>query len=207
MTTRTLDQTREFEELLQAVLDPAYRVALHLAGDATDAEDAVQEAALLAWRAFDTFERGTNFKAWYLRIVTNVCLSRHRQVKRSRISHSLDDAGDDGVSYGERLAGPAGGEGDPEESLLNSLDTEAVSAALRALPEEYRQVAALYFADDLPYQEIARIVGCPIGTVRSRLHRARRLLKAELYQVAVDRGLVAGPRAEESSDEEDLIAA
>jgi RNA polymerase sigma-70 factor (ECF subfamily) len=179
-----------FERLLQPVLEPAYRAAFHLARNAADAEDIVQEASLLAWRSFESFEQGTNFRAWFQRIVMNVFLTRCRAERRRGVSVSLsgdDEMGDRTVADARWAAdGP-----DAAEAILGGMEVEAVQAALASLPVEYRTVAVLYFVDDLSYEQIAETVGCPVGTVRSRLHRGRRLLWKQLAQTARDRGIRA----------------
>jgi RNA polymerase sigma-70 factor (ECF subfamily) len=180
----------DFEALLQPVLEPAYRAAYHLSRNAADAEDIVQEASLLAWRNFDSFERGTNFKAWFQRIVMNVFLTRCRAERRRGITVPL--IGEDGDS--DRTAADvrwARDGRDPAESILSEMDIEEVQAALASLPIEYRTVAVLYFVDDLSYEQIAETLDCPVGTVRSRLHRGRRLLWKRLEATARDRGIRA----------------
>ena len=192
--------TTAFEALLTPVLPVAYRTALHLARNHADAEDAVQQASLQAWRAFHTFETGTNFRAWFLRIVTNVCRSEFRRAKRAPNGVSLDapDFGDALIPLDvtRELGAPT-----PDLALFSALDTREISAALANLPEEYRTVATLYFVEDLSYQEIAKIVGRPIGTVRSRLHRGRKLLMRELWALAEERGLVGQPARDEDFSE------
>jgi RNA polymerase sigma-70 factor (ECF subfamily) len=185
-----------FEALLTPVLPVAYRTAHHLTGGRADAEDAVQQAAFLAWRAFASYEQGTNFRAWFLRIVTNVCRSEFRRQKRAPASVSLDTP-----EVGETLipgeVAPGRGEPLPDMRLIAQLDAQEIAAALASLPDEYRTVATLYFVDDLPYQEIAQVVGCPIGTVRSRLHRGRRLLQQKLIALATELGLATEAELEE----------
>ncbi len=183
--------TSTFERLLQPVLESAYRAAYHLARNPADAEDIVQEASLLAWRNFESFEQGTNFRAWFQRIVVNAFLTRCRAERRRGIRVPL--AADQGES-GDRTVADArwASEGaETAESILGAMDMEAVQAALASLPLEYRTVAVLYFVDDLSYEQIAEVVGCPVGTVRSRLHRGRRLLWKRLAATARDLGLRA----------------
>lgn len=182
-----------FETLLEPILPVAYGVALRLSRNAADAEDLVQEAALLAYRAFHTFEPGTNFKAWYLRILTNVYFGKYRKKKRQPEIIDLDDA-PPLYLYMQTVATGLSAEGeDPAGALLGKLDAEQIAAAVMQLPEEYRVVCTLYFLDDLQYQEIATILDLPMGTVRSRLHRGRRLLQKALWHVARSHGLVPAP--------------
>ncbi|MEO8032586.1 MAG: sigma-70 family RNA polymerase sigma factor [Gemmatimonadota bacterium] len=183
-------QPADIEALLTPLLDAAYGTALHLTREPADAEDLVQEAVLLAVRGFKSFEPGTNFKAWFFRIMVNAFYSKYRKQKRQGTQVELEDAPElylynqtDAIGLHSRVE-------DPASSLMNKLDTESVSAAIAALPEEYRMVATLYFMQDLSYQEIATMLEIPVGTVRSRLHRARRLLQQALWKVAEDRGIV-----------------
>ncbi len=192
-----------FEELLTPVLAPAYRTARHFTGNAADAEDAVQQASLLAWRAFGRFEAGTNFRAWFLRIVTNVCRSEYRRVRRAPNRLSLDDPDMGDAVLGAAVAedlGPV----PADVAYISELDTREIADALARLPEEYRTVCTLYFMEELAYQEIAEIIGRPVGTVRSRLHRGRRLLKQALLALAVERGLVSEPVGGVEREEEEV---
>lgn len=188
MSDTTATQT-EFETLLTPVLPAAYRAALHFTRSPADAEDAVQQASLQAWRAFRTFEGGTNFRAWFLCIVTNVCRSEFRRKSRTPMALAFDDPGDEGLPLADVLTDEK--TLSPEADAIRQLDAAEIQAALLGLPEEYRTVATLYFVEDLSYQEIAAAVGCPIGTVRSRLHRGRRILMQQLWALAEERGIVA----------------
>jgi RNA polymerase sigma-70 factor (ECF subfamily) len=154
-----------------------------------DADDLVQDAALMAFRAFGTFQRGTNFKAWFFRILTNAFYSRHRKEKHEKANLSTDDLPALYLYHKTAEAGLVGPESDPASALLDRLDTDRVAEALDALPEEYRAAAVLYFVDDLSYQQIADALQCPVGTVRSRLHRGRRMLQKALWDLAVERGI------------------
>jgi RNA polymerase sigma-70 factor, ECF subfamily len=194
------DPTAEFEAHLAPVLERAYGVALRLTRSAADAEDLVQDAALLALRGFDTFRRGTNFRAWFLRILTNAFISGRRRHRPEDTATSLDDPPNAYFQLrAHELVGDAGdapsrqAAGDVVRAVLDRITAEEVAAAIAALPEEYRVVSALYFQDDLSYQEIADMVGIPIGTVRSRLHRGRALLQQRLWLLAEDQGLVPPP--------------
>jgi RNA polymerase sigma-70 factor (ECF subfamily) len=180
-----------FEALLQPVLPVAYGVAVRLSRNPSDAEDIVQEAALQALRAFHTFELGTNFKAWYMRILTNCFFARYRKAKRAPEIVDLEDAEALHLLWRSSTSGIAARVDDPAGALIERLDSEQIADAIAALPDEYRVVCALYFVDDLPYQEIADICGVPLGTVRSRLHRGRRMLQKALWHVAESHGIVA----------------
>ncbi len=185
----------EFEALFSPIFQMAYGTAVRLTRNRTEAEDLVQDAALLAYRAFGTFQRGTNFKAWFFRILTNAFYSRHRKDKHEKANLSTEDV-PALYLYGKTAeAGLHGRESDPASAIMDQLDTEQVSEALDALPAEYRMVATLYFIEDFSYQQIAEVLECPVGTVRSRLHRGRRMLQKALWDVAVERGIVPAGEA------------
>jgi RNA polymerase sigma-70 factor (ECF subfamily) len=181
-----------FESLFVPLTKSAFGVAIRFTGNRSDAEDLVQEAALLAFRAFDSFEPGTNFKAWFFRILTNCYYSKRRREKSRPVTTDLDDTPDlylyaRSAETGFPTAGP-----DPAAQLFDKLGTERVVAAIERLPEEYRVVSTLYFMEDFSYQEISRVLECPVGTVRSRLHRGRKMLQKALWHVAQEDGLIAG---------------
>ncbi len=184
------DTESTFEDLLTPLLPTAYRAAVSLTRNRADAEDVVQEAVLLALRGFGGFQPGTNFKAWFMRIVTNVCYGRVRRARAAGAVVSLDDAPPLYLYTKTAAAGWHAAEVNPAATFFSKVETEQVAAALQALPPEYRAVATLYFVDDLAYEDIATILECPLGTVRSRLHRARRLLQQALWTLAVDNGVV-----------------
>ncbi|HWB40225.1 MAG TPA: sigma-70 family RNA polymerase sigma factor [Gemmatimonadales bacterium] len=185
----TRDQL-EFERLLSPLLSMAYGTAVRLTRNRTEAEDLVQDAALLAYRAFGTFQRGTNFKAWFFRILTNAFYSRHRKDKHEKANLSTEEVPALYLYNRTAESGLQGPESDPAAAIMDRLDTEEVGEALEALPEEYRVVATLYFIEDFSYQQIAEVLECPVGTVRSRLHRGRRMLQKTLWEVAAERGIV-----------------
>jgi RNA polymerase sigma-70 factor (ECF subfamily) len=180
----------EFERLLTPLLDSAYGTALRMTRDRSTAEDLVQDAAFLAFRAFDSFEPGSNFKAWFFRILTNAFYTRHRREKHERANISMEDAPPLYLYARTREVGWHETDTDPATQFMNRLDHQEVAEALDRLPTEYRVVATLYFIDDFSYRQIAEVIPCPVGTVRSRLHRARRMLQQTLWRVAQERGIV-----------------
>jgi RNA polymerase sigma-70 factor (ECF subfamily) len=180
----------EFEAVFLPIAAMVYGTAVHLTRDRTEAEDLVQDAALLAFRAFGSFQPGTNFKAWFFRILTNAFYSRHRKAKHERNNLAIDDL-PPLYLYGKTAEIGLEGQ-DPAAAMMDRFDSQQVSEALDALPEEYRVVSTLYFMQDFSYQQIADIVGCPVGTVRSRLHRGRRMLQKSLWRVAEEYGILAG---------------
>lgn len=186
-----MDQGRgtDFEGLLGEVLQRAYGTALRLAGNREDAEDLVQEAALRAFRGFATFQPGTNFRAWFFRILVNCFYGSCRRRRPEESLGELDDSHELLLYVRSAEAGLLSASSDPVRATLDRVAEEDVGRALEALPEEFRVVATLYFMEDLSYAEIAAIAGVPVGTVRSRLHRARRILQKRLWRLAQDAGI------------------
>lgn len=185
------DAVKLFESNLEPILGVAYGVALRLTHNASDAEDLVQEAAVKSFCGFHTFQTGTNFKAWFLRIMTNAFFKRCR---KKRCEPEIIDLEDDSALYLYNKTCEAGlfdMSDNPGEVFLRKMDAEQIAAAMAELPVEYRVVAALYFMDEFSYQEIADIIDCPVGTVRSRLHRGRRKLQKSLWRIAQEQGIVA----------------
>jgi RNA polymerase sigma-70 factor (ECF subfamily) len=181
-----------FEALLKTTLPLAYRYAVRLAGDADAGMDLVQDASVAAYRAFHQFEPGTNFRAWFLKIVTHR-YSRTRQSAGRLPSVSLDEAPELFLYLKAKSLGVPMTD-DPVASLLGRVDGEGVCAALARLPEGYRVVATLHFLSEASYAECAEILDLPVGTVRSRLHRARKLLQVALWGIAEERGYVMEER-------------
>jgi RNA polymerase sigma-70 factor (ECF subfamily) len=183
-----------FEAHLAPLLATAYRTALHMTRRRDAAEDLVQEAALQAFRAFHTFQEGTNFKAWFFRIMTNLFINKYRQQQRQPAMDQLPPLEDAPPIYlykRTRDLGLHNWNSDPAALVIDKLDTDFIAKAIAALPEEFRIVCALYFMEEFSYQEIAEVVSCPVGTVRSRLHRGRHMLQRGLWQVAEEHGIIA----------------
>jgi len=185
---------QEFEALLMETLEGAYRLAVRLTGDSQDAEDLVQEAALRAFRFRESFQKGTSFKAWFYRIVINNFYTSTRRKRGTSTSlDDLSDAHDIFLYSRSAAAGLLRPDSDPAAGTIARMAESDVARALAALPDEFRTVCTLYFIDDLSYQEIADILGVPIGTVRSRLHRGRHMLQKQLWKVAEELGIVPAP--------------
>lgn len=183
----------EFEALLAPVLPRAYAAARFLTREGSDAEDLVQDSVLAAWKGFAGFRSGTNFRAWFLRILTNVFYSKRRRRLRRGETVPLEEA-DDARLVAAGSAAPGGGATEsPSAAFLRRIDVVRVEDAIRSLPDEYRTVAALYFVEELSYREIAAAVGRPLGTVRSRIHRGRKLLQAALRPLAGEHGIAPHP--------------
>jgi RNA polymerase sigma factor (sigma-70 family) len=165
-----------FEELVLPHMDAAYNLARFLARSAAGADDIVQESFLRAYRSFGTY-RGGDAKAWLLAIVRNCFFNWSRANARWRRPEAAAAGGPSADS--DSVADPADPE-TPETSLLREFEVEAVRGAIEELPEPFREALVLRELEELAYRDIARITGVPIGTVMSRLARARRLLGVKL---------------------------
>ncbi|MDP9387563.1 MAG: sigma-70 family RNA polymerase sigma factor [Actinomycetota bacterium] len=167
-----------------------YSAALRMTRNPADAEDIVQETYLKAYRSFHTFRPGTNLKAWLYRILTNTFINTYRAKKRRPEQADVDDVED--LYLYHRLGGleaAAAGQSAEQEVLERFTDDE-VKEALESLPEQFRIAVLLADVEGFSYKEIAEILGVPIGTVMSRLHRGRRALQKQLYEFGMNRGLV-----------------
>ena len=184
------EETENFEVLIEAVLPSALKTALYLCRDRDDAEDLVQDAAVQAFRQFDKWEQGTNFKAWFLKVQHNCFLGRlRRDARRPQTVQVEDEETVDTLYLFEQTRGAKAFGGDPARSFVARLESEQITEALRNLPVEFRAVCTLFFVHDLSYEQIAQITETPLGTVRSRLHRGRRHLQKALWELAQERGL------------------
>lgn len=175
-------------------LDALYRTALRLSRNPQDAEDLVQEAYLNAFRSLDRFEEGTNLRAWLFRILNNAFISQYRRRKR-RPSSSIEDVTEYYLYDHLAEGGVAPKPENPEREVLSRIGDDAVLAALEELPVEFRQVELLADVEGFSYREIADILDIPIGTVMSRLYRARRRLQKLLWEEAREAGYGASASA------------
>lgn len=178
------------EELLLPLLPRAYAFARRLARDSADAEDLLQEAAVRACEFFHQFQPGTNFRAWFFRILANCFYGDERRRRRRGEHLSLDDTPGLHLYLQTARSGLQETEENPAAALLARIESEHIAGALDELPEPYRSVATLYLIEDLKYEEIGEVLGIPVGTVRSRLHRGRRMLQKNLWDIAAERGIV-----------------
>jgi RNA polymerase sigma-70 factor, ECF subfamily len=173
-----------FEEEALALADQVYRVARHLVPSREEAEDLVQETYARAFRSWRSFTPGTNLRAWLLRILTNLNIDRGRRVQRAPDVQSLE-ASD--YFLADKLE-QAGGPITEEERVDQRLSQDNIVAALSAVPHDFRDVVVLVDIGDFSYQDAAQILDIPLGTVMSRLHRGRRILKRQLAEEAVGAG-------------------
>jgi RNA polymerase sigma-70 factor (ECF subfamily) len=168
------DKRRRFELLALPHLDAAYNLARWLAGNTTDAEDVAQDAYLRAYRYFDAFQGG-NFRVWLLTIVRNAFITWVKENRSGRMVFVPDTPTAETAESEKTLWGSQ--PRDPESLLLESVDSQTLSRLMEQLPAEYREVLLLREVEDLSYKEIAEVTGVPIGTVMSRLSRARLSLR------------------------------
>jgi RNA polymerase sigma-70 factor, ECF subfamily len=178
-----------FEQEAVPYMPEMYAAALRMTRNRADAEDLVQETFLRAYRGFAGFEEGTNLRAWLYRILTNAYINTYRKRQREPVTVS-DDELPEWWLY-EKLGGEAM-EASAEARVLESLPDEDVQEALASLPEQFRLAVLLADVEGFSYKEIAEILGVPMGTVMSRLHRGRRALEKRLWDVMKERGLVRG---------------
>jgi RNA polymerase sigma-70 factor (ECF subfamily) len=169
------DQIEEFEKLVKANRDALYRIAYRLTGNRDDAEDLLLEALTEAWESFNHFQKGTEFVRWVATIMTHTFLDWQRKNSHYEFV-SLDEPSEEDE---EPLELPDETD-DPEKLVLRREFWRAAKKALDELPPEFRTVVALVDMEGLSYEEAAKILNCPIGTVRSRLHRARTILREKL---------------------------
>jgi RNA polymerase sigma-70 factor (ECF subfamily) len=187
-----------FEVELLGHLDTLYAVSCRMTRSTTEAEDLVQDTVVKAMRARDQFQPGTNLKAWLLRILTNTFINRYR---RGGLERDLFE-GPDADSLTDSWIGATTMRAmrDPETQALTPLIEREVQRALDALPDDFRLAVVLSDIEELSYKEIAEAMGCPIGTVMSRLHRGRRLLQKTLREHAVNLGIVSDDAPAVASD-------
>jgi RNA polymerase sigma-70 factor, ECF subfamily len=182
-----------FEGEALDLADQVYRVARRMVSSREEAEDLMQETYARAFRSWRSFQPGTNLRAWLLRILTNLNIDRGRRVQRAPDTQPLEE-GDYFLYNKLEEANPMGTD---EERVIERLSQDDAVTALSAVPHDFRDVIVLVDIGDFSYNEAAQILDIPVGTVMSRLHRGRRILKRELAEHAVTDGAAAegGPGA------------
>jgi RNA polymerase sigma-70 factor (ECF subfamily) len=178
---------KTFEAEALPHMDALMRTALRMTKNENDAQDLVQETMIKAYRFWDRFELGSNCRAWLFKIMTNIFINDYRSKSRSPVAVNVDEI-DDNFLYGQ-LASTGEGE-NPERDLFAKIFDDDVKEAIERLPEDFRLVVVLSFLEGFSYQEIADIADLQLGTVKSRLHRGRKLLQKQLHEYAVRNGYI-----------------
>jgi RNA polymerase sigma-70 factor, ECF subfamily len=186
MTAQTINRSefdsKQFQELMDQTYRKVYNMAYRLSGSRPDAEDLTQEAYFRAYRSFDDYEGDRPFENWIFRIVTRLYLdllrSRRRRVQTVSYDNALPtDVGGDTVHFEIADEAPS-----PEQRLVENAFSEPMQAALESLTPDQRELIELADIKQVPYNEIAEMLGTPVGTIRSRLHRTHKTLRAKLEQ-------------------------
>ncbi len=178
------DKQKEFQGEAIPHMDFLYNYALRMTYNAADAEDLVQETFMKAYRFWDSYEKGTNIRAWLFRIMKNAYINRYRKEKKEPETVEYDDV----QNYYNNVRDSSVESGDVQHTLFGKLLDDQVAKAVADLPDDFRTIVILCDIEELTYEEVAEFVDCPIGTVRSRLHRGRKLLRARLLEYAKKRG-------------------
>jgi len=179
------EKRASFEREALVHLDTLYRVALRLTSNPAEADDLVQETMLKAYRAWHQFQQGTNAKGWLLTILRHAFINEYR--RRSRHPETVDIDAIEPFSVFEDVQ-----DDDPQGTFFDRIVDDEVLRAIDDLPEQFRETVVLSDVEALSYEEIARVLEVPVGTVKSRLFRARRMLQQKLYHYAVGMGYIKG---------------
>jgi len=168
--------------------DILFNFALRTTGDKDDAHDLLQETFMKAFRFWDKYEKGTNIRAWLFRIMKNSYINRYRKETREPGMVDYDDV----ENFYDSIRDDSTDSNDLQKRMYSNMLSDEVTEALQSLPEDFRTVVILCDIEGLMYDEISEFLNCPIGTVRSRLHRGRKMLEEKLYDYAKDRGIITG---------------
>jgi len=175
---------REFEREAIPHMDILYNYAVRMTGNSDDASDLVQETYLKAYRFWDKYEKGTNIRAWLFRILKNSYINRYRKETKEPDTVDYDEI----QNFFNTIRYDTSDQNDLQEKIFDGLLEDDVAEALESLPEDFRTVVILCDIEGLSYEEIAEFIDCPVGTVRSRLHRGRKMLREKLLGYAKRHG-------------------
>ncbi|WP_396654440.1 sigma-70 family RNA polymerase sigma factor [Microbacterium sp.] len=192
--TASRDPRRDFEEQAIPFMDQLYAAAMRMTRNPADAADLVQETFVKAYAAWSSFTQGTNLKAWLYRILTNTYINIYRKRQREPFQGTIDELEDWQLGGAESTTASHGRSAEAE--AIDRMPASVVKDALQEVPEDFRLAVYLADVEGFSYQEIADIMKTPIGTVMSRLHRGRRMLRELLADYAAERGIrAAEPRS------------
>lgn len=180
------EKLRSFEQQALPLMPQLYGAALRWTRNPSDAEDLVQETYAKAFGAWGKFEQGTNLKAWLFRIMTNTHINLYNKRNKDQAKTALDDLEDWQVGLGESITSNSNRAAELE--AIDNLPSQIIKDALAQIPDEFRMAVYYAVVEGLPYAEIAEIMGTPVGTVMSRLHRGKKLLKTLLSEYARQEG-------------------
>jgi RNA polymerase sigma-70 factor (ECF subfamily) len=183
---RVSERDGEFQREAVPHMDALYNYALRMTGDPNDADDLLQDTYLKAFRFWDKYEKGTNIRAWLFRIMKNSYINLYRKSSKEPDTVDYEDV----QNFYQTIRDQSTDPNDLQEKLFGSLLEDDVARALESLPEDFRTVIILCDIEGFTYEEIAEFVECPVGTVRSRLHRGRRLLRDKLFDYARKKGYI-----------------
>lgn len=184
LTKKEIQKQEDFNREMIPHLDALYNFGLRLTSDPNDAEDLVQDTIVKAYRFFNSYEKGTNAKAWLFRILKNSYINNYRRDSKRPQQVDYDEVS----SFYESIRAARTDTSDLEDQMYRDLMDDDINGALEDLPEDFRTVVLLCDVEGFTYEEIANMLDVPIGTIRSRLHRGRNLLKAQLLEYAQKRG-------------------
>jgi RNA polymerase sigma-70 factor (ECF subfamily) len=189
---------RDFEQQALPLMPQLYGAALRWTRNPSDAEDLVQEAMAKAFVAWNQYQQGTNLKAWIYRIMTNTHINRYNKAQKDPSRGGLDELEDWQLGNAESITATTTRSAELE--ALDHLPADIIRDSLLAIPEEFRMVVYYAVVDGLAYSEIAEIMGTPVGTVMSRLHRGKKLLRVLLAEYAMEQGYLPSEKVQKSSE-------